>query len=189
MGNKPDKSLDPFLRDSTGNDKKKETKLLFDNKNNPSSKNESKILLKLDELKKETINQRETISHLEQQKKEISVEELKQSIHELKKQVRVLTKMNKVKEEKIDELEHALKDPSKKQELKINHNVSRKKIEDIVDKMLEDPNMNIKYLPDFAERQIYINIFTLLLGVVDNISDNVDINFMGHKIRLQVLEN
>ena len=139
-------------------------------KNEPLLEN-AEILQKLDEIHKDN----NTI-------------ELKQSIYELKKQIKALNKLVKSKDEKIEELTNALKEPSTNK-IKMNHNVSKKKIEEIVDKMLEDPNMNIKYLPDFAERQIYINVFTLFLGIVDNLSDNINVDVMGHKIRLQVLEN
>lgn len=64
--------------------------------------------------------------------------------------------------------------------------VSRLKIEEFVDKMLEDENVNIKYLPDFVEKKIYINVFNLVLGLLDNLMDSTKIEFMGHHIKLDL---
>lgn len=110
---------------------------------------------------------------------------LKSEIEELKKQNKALEKLLKAKNERIEQA--TIDTTNQNEEISINKNpISAEKIEELVDKMLEDPNVNIAYLPDFVERQIYINIFTTLLGVFNNLSNDTDIKLLGHKIKIQL---
>jgi len=64
--------------------------------------------------------------------------------------------------------------------------ISVQKINEFVDKMLTDENINIKYLPDFVERQIYINIFTILISLLNNTLDTAVIQLLGHEIKFNI---
>lgn len=65
--------------------------------------------------------------------------------------------------------------------------LSHEQIDIFVERLLNDVNVNITYLPDFVERQIYRNMITILLGVVQNLSDTTEIKFLGHKMKLSVV--
>lgn len=64
--------------------------------------------------------------------------------------------------------------------------ISKRQIDGFVEKLLSDKNVNVKYLPDFVERQLYRNVFTILLGLVENIVDSTEIHTMGHRIVMHV---
>lgn len=52
-----------------------------------------------------------------------------------------------------------------------------------IDQMLENQDLNIKYIPDFVEKQLYQNIFYLLLNLVDHIVETSQAQFLGHEIK------
>jgi hypothetical protein len=60
--------------------------------------------------------------------------------------------------------------------------VSRIRINQIVDEMLKDENLNIKYLPDWVEKQIYRNVFTIMISLMDNLFDTTNLRFLGHEL-------
>lgn len=64
--------------------------------------------------------------------------------------------------------------------------ISKSQIDSFVEKLLSDKNVNVKYLPDFVERQIYRNVFTILLGLIENMADSTEIHIMGHRIVMHV---
>lgn len=64
--------------------------------------------------------------------------------------------------------------------------ISPERIGEFVDMILAKKNVNIKYLPDSMEKQVYVNVFTILLGVLEEVVDSTSINFMGHKIKLSI---
>ena len=66
--------------------------------------------------------------------------------------------------------------------------ISVQKIENFVDKMLENPDINIQYFPDVVERQIYINVFRLVLGMIEEFSDLTKFELIGHNIKLKIEE-
>jgi hypothetical protein len=91
---------------------------------------------------------------------------------------------------KIDTKKSIIKDidQSKNQSNKsIASNISQEQIDIFVERLLNDSNVNIKYLPDFVERQLYRNMFTIFLGVIQNLSDTTEIKFLGHKMTLHMI--
>lgn len=60
--------------------------------------------------------------------------------------------------------------------------ISKSKINELVDEILKDENLNIKYLPDYVEKRIYRNVFTMVLGLMDHLVDTTSVNFFGHKL-------
>jgi len=54
-------------------------------------------------------------------------------------------------------------------------------IDEYINKLLEDPDVNIPYLPDYVERQIYKNVFTKIYGLLANILGNAEIKLPGDK--------
>mmetsp|Transcript_42810 Transcript_42810/g.137021 ORF Transcript_42810/g.137021 Transcript_42810/m.137021 type:complete len:105 (-) Transcript_42810:150-464(-) len=51
-----------------------------------------------------------------------------------------------------------------------------------IDKMLESKDVNIAWLPDNIERQIYANVMSLMLSVMDDVLKNMSMNFAGHRV-------
>jgi ABC-type anion transport system duplicated permease subunit len=110
---------------------------------------------------------------------------------ELKKQINVLKSINKNHEKKIIQLSKNVCTGScsstKEQKIKKKiSNVSKEKINTIVDKLLKNPDTNISYLPDFVEKKIYTNVFGIVLNLLDDVLDTTAINFLGHKIKLDL---
>ena len=67
----------------------------------------------------------------------------------------------------------------------INVSVSMTHIEQIVDNMLVNDNINIKHLPDFVERQLYLNIIKIVLNIIAETTKTSKIEFLGHEISLK----
>ena len=56
----------------------------------------------------------------------------------------------------------------------------------LVEEMLNDEDINISYLPDFVEKQIYTNVFQLIMSVVEKSLTNIKLEFLKHNITLKV---
>ena len=93
---------------------------------------------------------------------------------ELKKQIKYLKSVLQEKRKEKPRL--------KKVGMKIETPISKEAIENYVDKILENEDMNISYLPDFVEKKIYENIFSILLNLLDDIMENIQINILNHKL-------
>ena len=126
--------------------------------------------------------------------------ELSRYISELKYEIQMLKKNQKLSEikniSKFENIEKNLNIYKKTEELvnnfkkkeNLNNNkISRKIIDKYVSRLIEDENVNIDFLPDFIEKKIYNNIFTLILGILDNILDTVEIRFLDHKIEFDLI--
>lgn len=64
--------------------------------------------------------------------------------------------------------------------------ISRQRIDEFVEQMLQDPAINISYLPDVVERQIYRNVFQVMLGTLDKLLHDSSIRFLGHEITMSL---
>lgn len=65
--------------------------------------------------------------------------------------------------------------------------VSIPAIEEYVEKMISDPNININYLPDFVEKQLYRNIIKIVLNLLDHILNNSHITVFNHEIKFDLI--
>ena len=114
-------------------------------------------------------------------KRETELQEASTQIQELHRQIESLKTIN-------NKLEKELSDAKSKKDENVNkvqlQELSQQKIDEFVEKLLSNQNVNIGYLPDFVERQIYKNVFSLLLGILDNTLTSTKINFMGHELLL-----
>ena len=59
-------------------------------------------------------------------------------------------------------------------------------IENIVDNMLADSNINIQYLPDTVERKLYINIFKIMINVINNTHQKSNIELLGEDLSIKI---
>ena len=115
-------------------------------------------------------------------KRETELQEASNQIQELHRQIESLKTINENLEKELSEAKTSKEDPlTAKVQLQ---ELSQQKIDDFVEKLLNDKNVNIGYFPDFVERKLYKNIFTLLLGILDNTLSSTKINFMGHELLL-----
>lgn len=112
----------------------------------------------------------------------------------LKRQISALKEINKISEKEIIRLSKNKLDKSsslmneQKTKKKLS-DVSKEKLRIYVDKLLENTDNNISYLPDFVERQIYINVFGLALNLLDDILDTTSIKLLGHRIIFDLKED
>ena len=53
----------------------------------------------------------------------------------------------------------------------------------LVDNMLENDNVNSSIIPDYVERKIYTNVFTILIGIMKETIDDTSINLLNQNIK------
>ena len=70
-----------------------------------------------------------------------------------------------------------------------NSKISRSNVREYVNKMLENDDANIDYLPDYVESKIYENVFVLILGLLQGTTDQTTIDVIGHKLRIQLTKD
>lgn len=114
-------------------------------------------------------------------KRETELQDATGKIQELYRQIESLKIMNDNLKKELSDVQNNNNDTVNKVQLQ---ELSQQKIDEFVEKLLNNKNVNIGYLPDFVERQIYKNVFSLLLGILDNTLTSTKINFMGHELLL-----
>lgn len=67
--------------------------------------------------------------------------------------------------------------------------MSKARINEFVEELLNDENVNIKYFPDSIERKIYRNVFNILINLLDNVLDSTSVEFLGHKLTFDINPN
>ncbi|KAK3271583.1 hypothetical protein CYMTET_20083 [Cymbomonas tetramitiformis] len=55
-----------------------------------------------------------------------------------------------------------------------------------VENMLADEKVNIKWLPDVIEKQIYLNVLSLMLQVMNDVLKGMSMEFAGHRIKFNL---
>lgn len=91
-------------------------------------------------------------------------------------------------EEKQLKQEEKVHDQQNKQQL-INVDMEKKmnkSIKKLVNHLLENDNINNTYIPDFIERKLYENVFTLLIGVLKDTLENANIKFLNQNIGFKI---
>lgn len=79
-----------------------------------------------------------------------------------------------------------------KKMIETQHNVKEhvvtQVVEESIDLYVEDmlQKHRIQYLPEFVERSLYKNIFTLLMTFLDSVVSKNQINLVGHKITFKL---
>lgn len=59
---------------------------------------------------------------------------------------------------------------------------SEKNIDEYIQKILDNPSTNIKWMPDVVEKQIYKNIMRLVLNAMESTVETSKIQFLGHQL-------
>ena len=83
--------------------------------------------------------------------------------NEINLEINKIKNMNNLFEKKLTELSHI-------------------KIDEYIDSLLNNENVNIKYIPDIAERQIYRNVFTMIVNILDETLKQTSVKFLGHEL-------
>ena len=104
-------------------------------------------------------------------------------INDLIKQIESLKSINSGLELKMKNI---LLDPENQNTNKFNQ-LSKAKIDEFVEQLLNDTDVNIKYLPDFVERAIYKNVLNLIMALLNNVFNTVSVKFLGHNLTFNVL--
>ena len=74
--------------------------------------------------------------------------------------------------------------------LSVFNSTSRQQINQFIeDKILSNSNINIKYLPDYVERQLYRNVMNIAIGSLEAILNTITINILGHTISINIQAN
>jgi hypothetical protein len=70
----------------------------------------------------------------------------------------------------------------------VNHvkTLSKERVNEFVEKLLADESVNISYLPDFVEKQIYKNTLNLLIGLLNNTLNTASLNIIGHQLTFSI---
>jgi hypothetical protein len=134
------------------------------NKSNDSEKNSTQNIEKIDNELTYYKNE------LEKQKKQNTI---------LENTITQFTEHHDEYDEKLNIKKQILKEQFEK-------TLSKKKILEFVEILLKDKNINIGYLPDYVEKQIYLNIFTILIGIVEHSLKSVKVEIMGHKLDISI---
>lgn len=95
---------------------------------------------------------------------------LSSEILDLKEEIKQL-KLNSGNKESMENFEKKLQESVKK----------------LVDDMLENDSINSTMIPDYIERKIYTNVFTILIGIMKEIIDDTSINILNQNIKLQMV--
>jgi len=66
------------------------------------------------------------------------------------------------------------------------HKISDEKIAELVEEFLKNEGINIKYFPDWVERKLYKNIFTIFLNLIKEILEDTNVKFLGHQLTFKV---
>jgi hypothetical protein len=64
--------------------------------------------------------------------------------------------------------------------------LSKRNIDDFVSTLIKDEDVNIAFLPDIVEKQIYINTLSILLHLVEHVLTDTKVEFLGHEISIRV---
>jgi len=60
---------------------------------------------------------------------------------------------------------------------------SEKNIDEYIQKILDNPDTNVNWMPDIVEKKIYKNIALIALNALETTIENSDIKFLGHRIK------
>lgn len=65
-------------------------------------------------------------------------------------------------------------------------NINNIAVTKLVEEILADPDANLYYLPDVAEKEIYTNVLKMLLNLLQKSFEHLDLNFIGHEIKISM---
>lgn len=124
--------------------------------------------------------EREITSKNSKKKEELT--KTKQKVVELEKQIEALIKLNDDLNKQTQQIQQTNTTVKAKKDLSQENELSQLRIEEMVEELLANQNINIKYFPDWVEKQLYRNVISLVMNLMDSVLDQTNIDFMGHQI-------
>lgn len=112
-------------------------------------------------------------------KTEVALNDAKKYIIELEKQLSILNELHR--KHNINNEYNLPVTRNNDRGIALNE-LSKKQIETLVNKLLADEAINIKYFPDWVERQLYINVINLIIHLLEQFLSGASVNMMGHSI-------
>lgn len=99
-------------------------------------------------------------------------------------------KKNKEKEEVLIEKKNSVIDILKDENIQ-NNSISSDNISKFVDDLLDNKEVNMSYLPDGIEKQIYKNLLVYGLNIMKEVISKSRVEIVGHEITFSIkpLEN
>ena len=116
---------------------------------------------------------------------------LRNQNNELKKQLEYLKNIIDNDQKEINKLKTIInnkKENNKKEELDQFYKNLDSSIDKYVSEMLKDEEIN-SVIPDYIEKKIYKNVFTLILKLMRNVTDSTKINFLDQELSLTLKSN
>lgn len=123
-------------------------------------------------VKEDMIKGLKTVLDSSLEEKDVEIEEWKKSYEILEQKHTKLLEQYRNK---------AYKDPCI---AKTTSNISSEAVEAAVESILNDPNINLKKVPDFIERKMYHNLIWITLMVAEKIMGSLKIDALGHEFYL-----
>jgi hypothetical protein len=65
-------------------------------------------------------------------------------------------------------------------------NISNEKIMEWIDAEISKPENNITWMPDGVEKKLKLQIFTIFLNLIDHMLSTTKIEFINHKISINI---
>ena len=62
-------------------------------------------------------------------------------------------------------------------------------VKKMVDDMLDNDSVNSSIIPDYIEKKIYTNVFTILIGIMKEVLEDTKINIFNQSISLKMEPN
>lgn len=109
------------------------------------------------------------------------IKELKKEVHSLKEKLQKSNEKVRLYEEQNQQNKQEESEKQKKENL-----LSKQQIHDFVDELIKDENINIRFLPDHVEKQIYTNILIILMQIIQHSVEDLKVSFMGHEITMKM---
>jgi hypothetical protein len=63
---------------------------------------------------------------------------------------------------------------------------SKARLQQVVEQLLANKDINSRWIPDFIERRLYLNVLVLGIALLEEVLSKSEITFLGHKITLQL---
>ena len=60
--------------------------------------------------------------------------------------------------------------------------INRSRINDYIQKLLDDPDCNVSWMPDSVEAKLYANMLNLMLNIIDESLEGTVIRFLGQTL-------
>ena len=86
----------------------------------------------------------------------------------------------------LNRVKSFIKEQNELEKSVVNNEVSKIHVEEFVEKLMKDEEINISWLPDMVEKQIYINVFNMILKILSESFTDTSIGIINHKLKIDL---